>query len=175
MGGKVWINNTSGQTLFEAYYGDNGATCDREAPGDCLDEYKLDGIINNLEIGDARKRLERKINQSWFEPLQPWQIQEEDPVDTPDGYTMLVTLHMDERYLGNSGWWIFQPYETITKEILVSMRWEGGRIRLYQCEPPPYAPQQEEPAPTKPGVEDTGLISSFLTYVLGPGAVALND
>ncbi len=175
MGGKVWITNTSGQKIYEAYYASNAAFCDSNGPDDCLDEYKLDGVINDLEMRDARIRLEREINQSYFNPITPSKIEEEDSVPTPDGFTMKVTVHMDERYLGNTGWWIFQPEERMEKEVVMSLRWEGGKIRLYQCEPPPYAPPTEEPkSEPKPVAEDSDLVASILTYIFGNGPVALN-
>lgn len=170
MGGKFWINNTSGKVIAEGYYGNNGATCEYNEPGDCLDEYKLDGIINPIEIGDARVRLEKVLNGRWWDSFQPWEIEEEEPGEYPDGFTKVVTVHLEERYLGNSGWWIFQPTEQTFKDVTMNMRWENGRIRLYQCEPPPYPPKPAEPPREVPPPveEDWPLYASVLDYFFGP-------
>lgn len=175
MGGKFWINNSSGEKIVEGFYGSNGATCELNEPGDCLDEYKLDGIINPLEIGDARVRLEKVLNGRWWDPFVPSEIEQEEPVAFPDGFTKVVTVHLDERYLGNSGWWIFQPEERIEKEVSMNMRWECGRIRLYQCEPPPYPPKSIEPVKPVPPMDDSELFASVFTFLFGPAALAYND
>ena len=121
MGGKVWINDSSGEKLFETYYAQNSAFCEDVDSDSCLEEYRLDGVINDLEIRDARIRLEKVINNPW-RPLYPWKIENEDPAPFPDGLTKVVTVHMDERYLGNTGWWIFQPEERLVKEVTMTMR-----------------------------------------------------
>ncbi|HKY64216.1 MAG TPA: hypothetical protein VJR29_12445 [bacterium] len=168
MGGKVWINDTSGERLYEAYYAENAAICEDVDSDSCLEEYRLDGVINDLEIRDARIRLEKTINNPW-RPLFPWKIENEEPAPFPDGLTKVVTVHMDERYLGNTGWWIFQPEERIVKSVTMNMRWENGKIRLYQCEPPPYVPPAEQPEKKPvPPIDDDSIIASILNFIFGP-------
>jgi len=190
--GKVFINNTSGESLLHAYFGTDVSEWDDEEnkPNDIrLDEYQNDGYITTLEIRDARIQLEKKINQGILPfkqlpdgtftmgqslYLQPYRIQETEAVPTPDGFSMPITVHLEERYLGNQGWWIFKKEETTSTEVTMTARWENGIVRLYQGEMPPYTPSPApgDPEPEVPSVKpeekNSGLWASLIQY-LGVG------
>ena len=126
-----------------------------------------DGVISDIEVSLARERLENEINShicGYGGPLglggwggiselcvQPWNMGGPARENTPDGFSMPVTLHFTEDYSVPTGILFFRDHRSITRDVDMTMRWESGRIRLYQCTPPAYAPPPPPPPPVDMG------------------------
>ena len=86
---------------------------------------------------------------------------------------MPITVHLEEQYQGPG--LIFHSLETVTRDVPMTIRWERGRVRLYQCEPPAYGPAKPTPTPPTPvappppvetpSEEDPPLVASLAVYL----------
>ncbi|HKX13483.1 MAG TPA: hypothetical protein VJP40_10045 [bacterium] len=132
-----------------------------------------DGTITDLEVSDARERLEADINShdcGYGGPLglggwgginevcvQPWNMGGPAREETPDGYSMPITVRLTEDYRVPVAY-VFSSYETVERTVTMTARWEAGRMRLYQSTPPPYAPPPPPPPAPDPiqSIQETG-------------------
>lgn len=148
-------------------------------------EISNDGFLTDLEISLARERLEVVLNGDdcgYGGPLglggwgginelcvQPWNMGGPAREKTPDGYSMKVKLAVVEEYRERLGYIFHTQKRTEPREVEVTIRWEHGKIRLYQCEPPVYIPPTP-PAPIPeliPELKRTGnlLVSGIRDYL----------
>lgn len=149
------------------------------------------GIQTDAEIADGRQRLESQINRrrcgygglagngGWFGGeevcVQPWRMGGPARENTPDGYSMKVTLRFVEEYqvplfINNFKVPLIQDLKTTPpKDVEMTARWEKGKVHFYQGEPPLYNP----PAPPR-GVDWSKLWASMQsgTETLFAGAQA---
>ena len=166
--GRITLSGPDGRERASAYFGAD--TSDHGISNDIAN----DGTITDLEVSDARQRLETEINAhicGYGGPLglggwgginevcvQPWNMGGPARESTPDGYTMPLRLRLTERYPVPVAV-IFNEYREAQREVTVQARWESGRVRLYSGEPPAYAP----PPPASPPpdldewIQDTGV------------------
>lgn len=158
--GRIFLSGPDGRERASAYFG--VSTSNHGESSEIAD----DGAITDLEVSDARERLETAINENicgYGGPLglggwnginevcvQPWNMGGPAREATPDGYSMPMTLRLTEEYRVPVAY-VFSSYNTVEREVTMTARWEGGRVRLYQCTPPAYAPPPPAPPPPEPG------------------------
>jgi hypothetical protein len=148
-------------------------------------EISNDGFLTDLEISVARERLEEVLNGKacgYGGPLglggwgginelcvQPWNMGGPAREKTPDGYSMKVKLALVEEYRERLGYIFHAPKQTQPQEVEVTIRWEHGKIRLYQCEPLVYIPPAPQPPIPEliPELKRTGnlLVSGIRDYL----------
>ncbi len=169
--GRVTLMGPDGNRRAEAYYGP-------EAGFNSSDGLvSNDGLITEVEISQARERLEEEINSricGYGGPLglgglgginevcvQPHNMGGPARESTPDGYSMPVTVHLREEYSEPTGVLFFRNYRSVERDVTMTARWESGRVRLYQCTPPAYTP----PPPPPPAPDPVALIASGASSV----------
>jgi hypothetical protein len=184
--GTVSLSNSQGEILEQTYFGADVVSFSYNTDEEPrLEEYRNDGDINELEIADARKQLEKTINThligsggplglgGWGGTeetyLQSWRLKGSEREETPDGFSMHVTVRLKEDYRGPGI--IFHDIESVTRDVPMTIRWERGRVRLYQCEPPRYQPAAPMPPPPPPVEEpkepNTPVLASLQTFLQG--------
>ncbi|MFO1463627.1 MAG: hypothetical protein U1F66_07590 [bacterium] len=172
--GRISLSGPDGAQRATAFFG-------ADTPANSgSDAYANDGVITDLEVSDARQRLEAAINENicgYGGPLglggwggisevcvQPWNMGGPARESTPDGYAMPVSVRLTEEYREPTGFLFFSSYRTVERSVPMTMRWENGRVRLYQCTPPAYAPP-----PPPPPVPDLGAELVALGSAIGEG------
>ena len=183
--GRITLSGPDGRERASAYFG--VSTSNHGLSPDIAD----DGTITDLEVSDARERLEADINAhdcGYGGPLglggwgginevclQPWNMGGPARDATPDGYSMPITVTLTEESRVPVAL-VFSSYETVERRVTMTARWESGRVRLYQCEPPPYAPPPPPPPAPDPGrwMEETGaaIAQGVSEFVGGVRSVA---
>jgi hypothetical protein len=186
--GKVIISDTKGKILEQSNFGADVVSFIHDSYEEPrLDEYKNDGEINDLELADGRIQLEKTINEHTIGSggplglgglggkeelfLQAWRIKGTDKAETPDGFSMPLQVRFEEEYFKPG--LIFRDRETVTREVTMTLRWERGRVRLYQGAMPYYQPL-ESPPPSIPGelktpkTPEPPMVASIQTFFLGP-------
>lgn len=155
--GYVSLRGPDGQVRAQATYG-----ADQDVLGNS--DIANDGYIHDVEISAARESLEKEINAhicGYGGPLglggwggvnevcvQPWNMGGPSREQTPDGYSMKAKLQVFEDYRERMGYVFYTTKQTEPKEVEITIRWESGRVRLYQGNPLPYqAPAPLPPAP----------------------------
>jgi hypothetical protein len=165
--GSVSLVGPDGRVRAETFFGMDAGQSENF-------EIANDGYLSDLEICDARQRLEDVINGKicgYGGPLglggwgginevclQPWNLGGPAREQTPDGYSMKLKLQLVEDYRERVGYIFSATRQTPPKEIEVTARWENGRVKLYQCNPPAYLPPSP-PAPTPallPSLQEAG-------------------
>jgi len=163
--GIIRISDSQGNVLEQTYFGADVQSFGYDSTADIrLDEYQNDGYILDLEIADARVQLEKVINKHTIGSggplglggyggkeelfLQAWRLKGASKEETPDGFSMPVTVHLEEEYRGPGI--IFHDMEKVTRDVPMTIRWEAGKVRLYQCTPPAYTPATPSPATPPP-------------------------
>jgi len=165
--GRIFLAGPDGLERASAYFGAD--TADHGSSDDIAN----DGSISDLEVSDGRQRLEAAINEricGYGGPLglggwnginevcaQPWNMGGPARESTPDGYSMPITVRLTENYRVPVAY-IFSSYNTVERQVTMTARWEAGRVRLYQCTPPPYGPPPPASPPPDPGrwIGETG-------------------
>ena len=165
--GRITLSGPDGRERAGAFFG--VSTSNHGLSSEIAD----DGVITDVEVSDARERLEAEINAhqcGYGGPLgfggwgginevcvQPWNMGGPARESTPDGYSMPITVTLTEEYRVPVALF-FSSYETAQRQVTMTARWEAGRVRLYQCTPPPYAPPPPPPPAPDPGrwMEETG-------------------
>lgn len=161
--GRVSLTGPNGASRASAFYGADAG----ESSSD--NSIANDGTITDLEISIAREHLEEEINRNdcgYGGPLglggwgginevcvQPWNMGGPARENTPDGYSMPVTVHLREEYTAPTGILFFRDYRSVERDVTMTARWESGRVRLYQCTPPTYSPPPPPPPPPDVGAE----------------------
>ncbi|HKY62793.1 MAG TPA: hypothetical protein VJR29_05170 [bacterium] len=155
--GRIFLSGPDGQERSSAFFG--VSTANHGLSPEIAD----DGTITELEVSDARERLEEEINRhicGYGGPLglggwggisevcvQPWNMGGPARENTPDGYSMPITVRLTEDYRVPFAY-VLSEYRSVERTVTMTARWEAGRVRLYQCEPPAYSPPPPpEPAP----------------------------
>jgi len=162
--GRIFLSGPDGSERASAYFG--ASTSEFSGSGEV---FSNDGVINDVEVSHARQRLEEAINEricGYGGPLglggwgginevcvQPWNMGGPTRESTPDGYSMPVTVRLTEEYRVPTRVPIFHTLETVERSVDMTMRWENGRVRLFQCTPPTYSPPPPPPPPVDIGAE----------------------
>ena len=167
--GKIYLKDPEGKILAEANYGADFTPWGLSPEGDDvrLPDYANDGYILPLEITDARKQLQKVINERVIHSggplglggyggssklfLQPSMLIKTAPSDA-ECYTTEVTVELEEPYRICEGTFLMfntgcsEP--TATKREKMWMQWKDGKVTLSQN---PYLPEcPVPPAPTPP-------------------------
>lgn len=153
--GRITLPGQNGEIRANAFFGVDTTEITKSY------DYSNDGEISELEISHARQRLEEDINKhicGYGGPLglggwgginevciQPWNSGGPARENTPDGYLQKIKVHLTEDYSVPTGFLFFRSPEKKEIDVEMTMRWEAGRVRLYQCTPPVYAPPLPEP------------------------------
>ena len=152
--GYVSLLGPDGRVLEKANYGADGYFSSGS-------EIANDGFTTDLEVIDARERLEAVINGHECSSggplglggwgginelcLQPYKLGGPAREQTPDGYSMKLKFQMVEEYRERVGYIFYSLKETEPKEFEVNVRWENGKVHLYQGTPPAYVPPAPPP------------------------------
>jgi hypothetical protein len=168
--GYVSLMGPDGRVRAKSFFGAEGDTSQ-------YPEIANDGYLTQVEISEARQRLEEVINGrdcGYGGPLglggwgginevclQPWNMGGPAREKTPDGYIMKVKLQIVEEYRERVGYIFHELKKTPPEVIEVTIRWEQGKVRLYQCEPPPYLPPASPP-PTPEIIPELRKAGNFL-------------
>lgn len=165
--GRIFLSGPDGRERASAFFG--VSTSNHGLSPEIAD----DGTITDLEVSDARERLEADINAhdcGYGGPLglggwgginevcvQPWNMGGPAREATPDGYSMPITVRLTEDYRVPVAY-VFSNYETVERTVTMTARWEAGRVRLYQGTPPTYTPPPPPPPAPDPGrwIEENG-------------------
>jgi len=172
--GKIYLRDTDGHTVAQANYGADVNNWTLSPDGDDVrfSDYENDGYIVSLEISDARKQLEKVLNQRTVSsggPLglggyggstrlftQPRMLLASAPEIAEGCYTMRVKVRLEEPYrLCESSFLGFSTEcneHQATHEEEMWMQWKDGKIVLSQY---PTAPNCPVEAPPPPPVEPT--------------------
>ncbi|MFO1519869.1 MAG: hypothetical protein U1F57_09445 [bacterium] len=184
--GVIKIVNHEGTTLEEANFGADYVTFGydpNEEPR--LEEYQNDGSINDLEVRDGRIQLEKSINKHILSSggplglggwggkdelhLQAWRLNGGTPGETPDGFSMPVKVRLEEKYPGPG--LIFRDTLSVTREVEMTIRWERGKVKLYQCTPPAYQPMVPPAPPAAPQEKqepDSPMVAGVFAFFSSP-------
>ncbi|KAB2843206.1 hypothetical protein F9K50_00285 [bacterium] len=161
--GRVTLTGPDGNVRASAFY---GASSGESASDNSIAD---DGVITDLEISVAREHLEEEINRSecgYGGPVglggwgginevcvQPHNMGGPARENTPDGYSMPVTVRLREEYSEPTGILFFRNYRSVERDVTMTARWESGRVRLYQGAMPAYSSPPPPPPPPDIGAE----------------------
>lgn len=161
--GRISLTGPNGVSRGSAFYGPESG----ENSSDGV--ISNDGYITEVEISRAREALEEELNRhicGYGGPLglgglgginevcvQPHNMGGPARENTPDGYSMPVTVRLREEYSEPTGILFFRNYRSVERDVTMTARWESGRVRLYQGAMPAYSSPPPPPPPPDIGAE----------------------